>query len=250
MATTATKKQLQELYIYAKLASAVYSANGDLVILTMTAATTSSNVVGTEGALAYPAGGKTVYVIALTKVLAATQVKVGVNVADKVTFVAGDPRGTMKSVVLTAAASSQTTLHVAGTAGEIFVVMQDPEITSANTAQLYAQSKSGTPAGLTQKLVYDTHGIFRGKKHLGQSEEPQVSFTQLYQASDKGLSDFRGHRFNILCERDENRAGTISEQEYYFGCYDPNFAPSEQAGDNDSDVSVTLNYTFKGVLIP
>ena len=163
MATTTQQKQLQELYIYARLANANYSADGDLVFLTMTAATTSSNVTGTEGSLAFPGGGNDVYVIALTKVKAATQVKVGANAADKVTFVAGDPRYTMRKVTLTAAASSQTTAHVSGTAGEMFLVMKDPTITNATgTNQLFAQSKSETPAGVTEKQIFDMHGIHPG----------------------------------------------------------------------------------------
>ncbi len=242
MASTASKKLLDEAYVYAKLASAAYTNHGDIAYFRVTGATAAEYTAGTETS---PSSG-TVFVIALSKVKAAT--KVMLNDTDYVTFAAGNPKGTcLKGTLTKAIDNGGITAFVNGTPGEQFVVMKDPGLTSADPLLLYVQSKSETGVGGEEKPVYDRN-IFKGIKKLPVNEPNTLSMGQHFQAHDKGLLGFRGHRFNLLVERDDNREGTITEQEYYFGCFFANAGPNESTGDNESDVSFDVQYLYKGVV--
>jgi len=234
--STTIPKQLQESRLYAKLSG--YTNDGDAYHLRFTGAATLSVTAGTETITGTP---NDVMVIAESPVSGTTTVKL--NDTDTATFVAGDPIGSAKTKSLTKALDATEMAAGTGIAGDLFTVMEDPDVDSADTALPYVQSVSGTPAYGGESQTYDTHGMYRGRKKLVQSEPHQVSVTTLYQAGDQDLSQFRGHRFHILEERDDNRAGTITERGYFINCYDPNVAPSEQAGDNDSDESYTFQCT-------
>jgi len=240
MATTATKKLLDEAYAYAK--STGYTNDGDIAYFRVTGGTTASYTGGSESS---PSSG-TAYVIALTKVEKAT--KVMLNDTDYVTFAAGDPKGTCLTGTLTKAVSNGgVATFVNGVAGEQFVVMKDPSLTSADTQLVYVNSKSGSENSPAERAVFDK-GIFKGVKRAVRTEPDTLSITQGYQAHDKGLAQFKGQRFNLLLERDDSRNGTVTEKEYYFDCFDPNAGPNESSGDSDSDVSYELQYLFKGVV--
>ncbi|GEM_PF-3057489 len=175
--------------------------------------------------------------------------EVNLNDTDFVSFHGGDPIGTCKTKVIssgkTLSASSLAT--GGGKPGDEFLVLKNPDVDSADGLLLYVQSKSDTPNERSEKLYYD-HNIFRGHKVIARTEPNTLSIGQHFQAHDKGLLGFRGHRFNLLVERDDNREGTITEKEYYIGCHFPNAGPNESTGDSESDVSFDIQYLWKCVV--
>jgi len=242
MATDAKKKMLEEAYVYVDLASAVYNDYGDLGHFRVTGATTAKFTAGGEST---PPSSGTAYVIALTKVKAAT--KVMLNDTDFVTFAAGDPEGTCLTTTLTKAVDNGgIAAFVSGTAGESFIVMKDPGVANTDPMLLYVQSKSETQASQIERPYYDK-GIFKGVKKIPVSEPNTISLAEHFQAHDRGLLKYKGHRFNMLVERQVDRAGTVSESEFYFNCLFNTGGPNEAIGDTDSDFSLDVQYLYKGV---
>jgi len=177
-----------------------------------------------------------------------TEIRPNANYStDTVQFDWGDPVGTMKSATLTAVLSSTELAAGQGNAGDRFLVLKDPNVDSADGMLMYVQSKSETQVGEGERAYYDK-GIFKGVKKIPVSEPNTISLAEHFQAHDRGLLKYKGHRFNMLVERDVNREGTISEREYYMNCLFNVGGPNEAIGDTDSDFSLDIQYLFKGVV--
>jgi len=246
MATTNIVKNLDELYLYAAI-TPFGASYGDHYQCRVQEGSpnTLQTVVGTEtGGISI---GEDVFVLALTAVRAATDF--GLNATDEIAFSAGDPRGTIKTMELTVAIDAVPILGTnAGQAGDMFLVLQDPEVdTSTVPTESYVTSLSDTEAGEDPRAVFDK-GYIKGQKLIAQEESPNLALAQKFQANDKGLLRFKGQFFTLVGERDVNRLGTVSERVYYFGCYFGAGGPSESSGDSDSEVSLDIGYMWKGSL--
>lgn len=246
MSTTNIVKNLDELYLYGVLTP--FTAYGDHYQIRVQNDTTNTlqTTVGTEtGGMSI---ADTVFVIAQTAVRAAIDIKL--NATDELSFAAGDPKGTIKSMELTVAIDAVPTLGSAdGQPGDMFIIMQDPAIdTGAVAAENFITSLSDTEAGEIPRAVFDK-GYIKGQKLIAQEETPTLSIGQKFTALDKGLSRFKGQFFNLLGERDENRLGVVTEQYYYFGCYFAEGGVSESSGDSDTEVSLEIKYMWKGTAV-
>jgi len=250
MSTTTIKKMWDEAYCYAKRIEALdnaYAGYGDFFHLRCTSTSVAKATAGTEANDV--ANGDTVFVIALTPVRAATTINL--NATDSVAFSDGDPIGKCKSKVITQTVSNFLTTSAlqAGTfsAGDEFLILKNPDVDSGDGLFLYVQSKSETQNLPSERPYYDK-GIFKGVVKPARNEPHSLSISQHFQAHDKGLLAFKGHRFNMLIERDDNREGTVTESEYYIACQCLNAGPNESTGDTDSDVQLEIQYLFKGVI--
>jgi len=240
---TAVVKNLEETFVSIVRANAntVVSARSVGQRVTILTATTLQAVITAVRGAGHAPGAVASYAVALTAINGATVLTIGGNTA---TFVLGDPPGT--AIPFSANVDPAATCTVtSGVAGDMFAIVQQPPAYASNLIG-FVTAKSFEPDDLRRDIR--DRGVLQHKKIMAM-QGGVLTLTAKYENAKAGLSQYVDQHIIIVAERDDDRQGTVTEKEIFYGAYINAIPPpNETEGDTDTDVSIAVRVEMIAVV--
>ncbi len=238
MGRTSVVKNMEECYVHIILATAatIVAARSVGGRWTVSAVDTlAGTILAARGA--GHTGSVAAYAVALTSVIAGNVITLGGETA---TFITADPPGTGVPFSGTPNIALTPTAVVAATAvGDMFAIVAQPTYTTSDLIS-YATAKSVEPMDLRREIR--DKGVLNHRKIMAQ-QGGVLTLSAKYENAKKGLSKFVDQDIIVICEREDDRNGVVTEKEMFFGAR-INAIPNlnETEGDTDTELSIPISF--------
>lgn len=125
-----------------------------------------------------------------------------------------------------------------GAVSQVFDILE-PQTFSSNDLLGYIQSLSGSPVEST----YDVRdrGELKHRKYKVDLEKT-LSIAEWFQSYVEGLADFIEIPLALKLDRQDDRAGYVSEEIFYYETYINSITPGESGGDTNTELPVDMRY--------
>ncbi len=182
-------------------------------------------------------GSVAAYAIALTAIKAGNVITLDGQTA---TFITADPPGTAVPFSATPdIAATPTAVVAAAAVGDMFAIAAQPTYTASDLIS-YVTAKSAEPLDLRREIR--DKGVLAHRKIMAQ-QGGVLTLSAKYENAKAGLSKFVDQDIIVICEREDNRNGVVTEKEIFFGAR-INAIPNlnETEGDTDTDLSIPISF--------
>lgn len=242
---TAVVKNLEESFVHIVRATAntvVAARSVGQRVSFPTDSTFVSETTAVRGA-GHTGASVNAYAVALTAINSALDITIG---GQQVVFVAGDPPGT--AIPFGAAidiVGAITLLASSATPGDLVAIVQQPPAFAAGLIG-FVTAKSFEPDDLRRDIR--DRGALQHKKIMAM-QGGVLTLTAKYENAVAGLSKFVDQHIIVVAERDDDRQGTVTETEVFYGAYINAIPPpNETEGDTDTDVSIAVRVEMVAVV--